>query len=326
MVNDMHAFGPNDGHSTSVQLERAGLHDQHPAEKAISTTKRDKREGEGSIVPAPCSSRGEDWRETSSFHTLELAPLAVLGNSDSPLLVIWSLDESGPTSCTAMYRYLTAGPSSLARTCTSPPARMDKVDKDVYPSISCSHHLPHCLTDHRRCSKRLYSSHRTHSLSPQTPSLRSISMAAPRATQFIALRNLTRGAQQLRQFHTPSSASFASPTAARELNSQPRTSGTPYDHSRRTTARPNASGSVSVRRFTASSQLSAARDSSTIDFFYFPSVDRDSDDGSFIMRVPILPDNYDPPRTGAHALDTEEPVRFPCHPPIPASARGDESI
>jgi len=41
-------------------------------------------------------------------------------------------------------------------------------------------------------------------------------MAAPRATQFIALRNLARGSQQVRNLHMTGPATYASPVLNRE--------------------------------------------------------------------------------------------------------------
>jgi hypothetical protein len=63
-----------------------------------------------------------------------------------------------------------------------------------------------------------------------------------------------------------------------------------------------------VRHFNTSRSLKAVKDSSTMDFTYLPDIDPNNEEGSVLMRVPILPDNYDPPRTGAHAHDVEETV------------------
>lgn len=41
-------------------------------------------------------------------------------------------------------------------------------------------------------------------------------MAAPRATQFIALRNLSRGSSQVRQLHMTGPATYASPVLTKE--------------------------------------------------------------------------------------------------------------
>jgi len=41
-------------------------------------------------------------------------------------------------------------------------------------------------------------------------------MAAPRATQFIALRNLARGGQQVRNLHMTGPATYASPVLQKE--------------------------------------------------------------------------------------------------------------
>jgi len=73
-----------------------------------------------------------------------------------------------------------------------------------------------------------------------------------------------------------------------------------------TTAQP------AVRRFNTSRTLKAVNDTSTIDFAYLPDFDPDNTEAtSMLMRVPIVPDNYNPIRTGAHALEAEETVSLP---------------
>ncbi|KAK3673700.1 hypothetical protein LTR78_006253 [Recurvomyces mirabilis] len=66
-----------------------------------------------------------------------------------------------------------------------------------------------------------------------------------------------------------------------------------------------------TRHFNTSRTLKAVKDTSTIDFAYFPHVDPDTplDDYSQ-MRVPIIPTNYTPNRTGAHAPEQETIVVF----------------
>lgn len=49
-----------------------------------------------------------------------------------------------------------------------------------------------------------------------------------------------------------------------------------------------------------------------MDFAYLPDFDPDNAEASsMMMRVPIMPDNYNPPRTGAHAPVAEETVSIP---------------
>jgi len=55
-----------------------------------------------------------------------------------------------------------------------------------------------------------------------------------------------------------------------------------------------------VRHFNTSRALKANNDTSTIDFAFLPAFDADNQEASAI-RVPLLPTNFFPPRTGAHA-------------------------
>ncbi|RMY19211.1 hypothetical protein D0867_04812 [Hortaea werneckii] len=63
-----------------------------------------------------------------------------------------------------------------------------------------------------------------------------------------------------------------------------------------------------IRHFNTSRELKQPKDTSTMDFAYFPDLDPDNVDANLAMRVPIIPDNYSPPRTGAHAPEAEEMV------------------
>jgi len=66
-----------------------------------------------------------------------------------------------------------------------------------------------------------------------------------------------------------------------------------------------------IRHFNTSRELKQPKDTSTMDFAYFPDLDPDNVDANLLaMRVPIIPDNYSPPRTGAHAPEVEEMVVF----------------
>ena len=65
-----------------------------------------------------------------------------------------------------------------------------------------------------------------------------------------------------------------------------------------------------VRHFNTSRSLKAVGDTSTIDFAYLPDIDPDNVDDFGQVRVPIIPTNFSPPKTGAHAPE-EEVVRLP---------------
>jgi len=64
-----------------------------------------------------------------------------------------------------------------------------------------------------------------------------------------------------------------------------------------------------MQGFQSSAPKQAAGDSSTIDFFYFPEVAELPSDNPFSkLRVPLLPDNYNPDRSAdsAHAVETPD--------------------
>lgn len=66
-----------------------------------------------------------------------------------------------------------------------------------------------------------------------------------------------------------------------------------------------------VRHFNTNRALKAVNDSSTIDFAYFPDFDPDNAEGS-ALRVPLLPNNFSPARTGAHSLESADNVCKPA--------------
>lgn len=67
-----------------------------------------------------------------------------------------------------------------------------------------------------------------------------------------------------------------------------------------------------MRHFNTSRELKSVKDTSTIDFAYLPSIEAvENDANAYVMRVPIIPDNYSPPRTGAHAPEVTEAVSPP---------------
>lgn len=65
--------------------------------------------------------------------------------------------------------------------------------------------------------------------------------------------------------------------------------------------------STPVRHFNTSRALKTVNDSSTIDFAYLPDFDPDNLEASSTLqlRVPLLPDNFSPLRTEAHAPEAE---------------------
>ncbi|KAK4955416.1 hypothetical protein LTR66_013456 [Elasticomyces elasticus] len=175
-------------------------------------------------------------------------------------------------------------------------------------------------------------------------------MAAPRAVQVRVLGKLGAGGrQQARQLHMTGPATYASAllTTERPAVNLPRditglraeakrrkmdATGSIHDligrlsaddltHSRafsttlNQSKRPTSDSSAhsaAVRHFNTSRALKAVNDSSTIDFAFLPDFDRDSAETAPI-RVPLLPTNFFPPRTGAHAREGEETVSLP-HP------------
>ncbi|GAB1729388.1 hypothetical protein NU195Hw_g4340t1 [Hortaea werneckii] len=174
-------------------------------------------------------------------------------------------------------------------------------------------------------------------------------MAAPRSVQFIALRNLSRGSHQVRRLHMTGPSEYASPLLTQErpaLNvprdiaglraecrrrkieatghkqdlisritahevSHSRAFSSAVEQTKRPTPEPQQEKpSQMIRHFNTSRELKQPKDTSTMDFAYFPDLDPDNVDANLAMRVPIIPDNYSPPRTGAHAPEVEEMVVF----------------
>ncbi|EME83983.1 uncharacterized protein MYCFIDRAFT_214569 [Pseudocercospora fijiensis CIRAD86] len=168
-------------------------------------------------------------------------------------------------------------------------------------------------------------------------------MAAPRATQFIALRNLSRASQHVRHLHMTGPATYPSPILHKErpVLNLPRdiaalraeckrrkidASGAKRDliarlnadelaHSRafttaihkpeRPTAEQDPPSKPAVRHFNTSRALKANNDSSTIDFAYLPDVvSPENIDIYSQVRVPIIP-TLDS-RTSEHAAFSPE--------------------
>jgi hypothetical protein len=96
--------------------------------------------------------------------------------------------------------------------------------------------------------------------------------------------------------------------SADEITSS-RAFSTAVEQSKRPTAteQKTESSSTPVRHFNTSRALKSVNDSSTIDFAYLPDFDPDNVEASstLMMRVPIMPDNFSPVRTGAHAPEVE---------------------
>lgn len=135
-------------------------------------------------------------------------------------------------------------------------------------------------------------------------------MAVPRATQFIALRSLSRGAYQVRNLHMTGPATYASPALTKDLPAdEPPPSGaftTAINDSakRPTTTKPSQ---PTVRHFNTSRTLKAVGDSSYIDFAYLPQSTLNTPTEE-IFRVPILPNNYRDPAPHHEAEIESAPV------------------
>lgn len=128
-------------------------------------------------------------------------------------------------------------------------------------------------------------------------------MAAPRATQFIALRNLARGSHQTRQLSmTGSSKTFASPALERPVHPdlpQNMTGLGAIHPSERPQAQPESRRTKpSVRHFNTSRELKAVKDNSPIDFAFLPTTIMSPDNVDVYhhpaqIRVPIIPTGAD---------------------------------
>ena len=66
-----------------------------------------------------------------------------------------------------------------------------------------------------------------------------------------------------------------------------------------------------TRHFNTSRALKAVNDSSTIDFAYMPQFTLGQTSPPEIMRIPLLPDNYEPPRRSMAHQEAVEPVIRP---------------
>lgn len=84
---------------------------------------------------------------------------------------------------------------------------------------------------------------------------------------------------------------------------------TAVNASKRPSAETKADEGKAVRHFNTSRTLKANNDSSTIDFAYLPDNIFDPENPEAAIRVPLLPTNFFPARTGAHALEVEDEVR-----------------
>ncbi|EME44623.1 hypothetical protein DOTSEDRAFT_72177 [Dothistroma septosporum NZE10] len=114
-------------------------------------------------------------------------------------------------------------------------------------------------------------------------------MAAPRATQLFALRNLARGSRQARNLSMTGPATYASPVLSREL---PRdmTSLRAEPAEKRPVLAEQQKETSRVRHFNTSRELKANHDTSTIDFAYLPDIMAPENiDVYSQVRVPILP-------------------------------------
>ncbi|KAK1075149.1 hypothetical protein LTR74_000555 [Friedmanniomyces endolithicus] len=167
-------------------------------------------------------------------------------------------------------------------------------------------------------------------------------MAAPRATQLIALRTIARSThQQTRHLHMTSPATYASPVLTKErpvlnlprdiaslraeckkrkievMGSQQdlisrlkahelvnsRAFSSAIEQSKRPATEP-ASAPKPVRHFNTSRSLKAVGDTSTIDFAFFPEPEYEIPDGMREVRVPIIAAHFTPPKT----IETEPTV------------------
>ncbi|MCJ1414695.1 hypothetical protein MMC32_001022 [Xylographa parallela] len=107
--------------------------------------------------------------------------------------------------------------------------------------------------------------------------------------------------QQLRRLHITGSNA----TPSKLLTSEPA-----IVHVSRETKTTESSAPVS-RHFNTSRSLKAVHDSSTIDFAYMPQFTLGQTSPPEIMRIPLLPDNYEPPRRSIAHQEAMEPVIRP---------------
>lgn len=85
---------------------------------------------------------------------------------------------------------------------------------------------------------------------------------------------------------------------------------TAVNASKRPTVESKAEDAKAVRHFNTSRTLKANKDTSTIDFAFLPTNIFDPENPEAAIRVPLLPTNFFPNRTGAHAPEAEEQVRM----------------
>ena len=82
-----------------------------------------------------------------------------------------------------------------------------------------------------------------------------------------------------------------------------------------------------MQGFRTSAPKQAARDSSTIDFFFFPEVPEPPPINPFSkLRVPLLPDNYNPDRSATSAHAVEAPDEAIPRPEISIIASSPENV
>ena len=91
---------------------------------------------------------------------------------------------------------------------------------------------------------------------------------------------------------------------AHELSSSRAFSAVPEQSKRPTIEASDAP--APVRHFNTSRAHKAVNDGSTIDFAYLPSLATETEDDYGQVRVPIIPTNFNPDRTGVHAPEQEE--------------------
>jgi len=108
---------------------------------------------------------------------------------------------------------------------------------------------------------------------------------------------------------TGSKADLVSRLNAHELSNS-RAFSSAVEQSKRPTAE-SANAPKPVRHFNTSRTLKAVNDTSTIDFAFFPEFADPDNFEATQVRVPIIPTNFSPPRTGAHAPEEETVVMKP---------------
>ncbi|MCJ1290465.1 hypothetical protein MMC34_002003 [Xylographa carneopallida] len=126
-----------------------------------------------------------------------------------------------------------------------------------------------------------------------------------------AIRNSARTAQQhfvatvpkqqLRRLHITGSNATPSKLLTSEAAIVPATRE----------AKISESSAPATRHFNTSRALKAVNDSSTIDFAYMPQFTLGQTSPPEIMRIPLLPDNYEPPRRSVAHQEAMEPVIRP---------------